>query len=173
LFWFLDRVWNNGPDATTAAGAFTAARVVNNVDSTFVSNMAAAGQDPIKYILSYVAPVTPVSPVSPVNPSNSGTSTQTSVLTGIGATALNAVNGLNSLTTGTSTAASEVAPGLTTSPSTTPAAGKTTATNNGSNLPLGAAAGAIIIAIAAALIYLGRNTITSAIKGQKSEKLGK
>lgn len=176
LFWFLDRVWNNGPDAATAAGAFTAARVVNNVDSTFVSNMAAAGQDPIAYILSYVAPVTPVTPVnpvSPVTPSNSGTSTQTNILTGIGATALNAVNGLNSLTTGTSTAASEVAPGLTTSPSTTPAAGKTTATNNGSNLPLGAAAGAIILAIAAALIYLGRNTITSAIKGQKSEKLGK
>jgi formylmethanofuran dehydrogenase subunit E-like metal-binding protein len=173
LFWFLDRVWNNGPDATTAAGAFTAARVVNNVDSTFVSNMAAAGQDPIKYILSYVAPVTPVSPVSPVNPSNSGTSTQTSVLAGIGATALNAVNGLNSLTTGTSTATSEVAPGLTTSPSTTPATGKTTATSNGSNLPLGAAAGAILIAIAAALIYLGRNTITGAIKSQKSEKLGK
>lgn len=176
LFWFLDKVWNNGPDAATAAGAFTAARVVNNVDSTFVSNMAAAGQDPIAYILSYVAPVTPVTPVnpvSPVTPSNSGTSTQTNILTGIGATALNAVNGLNSLTTGTSTAASEVAPGLTTSPSTTPAAGKTTSTNNGSNLPLGAAAGAIIIAIAAVLIYLGRNTITGAIKGQKSEKLGK
>lgn len=174
LFWHLDHVWNGGSDAGLLASVITVVKTTT-IDQAFLNELTAAGGDPIEKLLNYVyvAPVTPVNPVSPVTPSNSGTSTQTNILTGIGATALNAVNGLNSLTTGTSTAASEVAPGLTTSPSTTPAAGKTTATSNGSNLPLGAAAGAILIAIAAALIYLGRNTITGAIKGQKSEKLGK
>jgi formylmethanofuran dehydrogenase subunit E-like metal-binding protein len=169
--WFVDKVLGN-PEHISSALSVYREIPLTAADRTALTS----SNDPVSFIKNFVippTPVNPVNPVSPVTPSNSGTSTQTSVLTGIGATALNAVNGLNSLTTGTSTAASEVAPGLTTSPSTTPAAGKSTATNNGSNLPLGAAAGAIIIAIAAVLIYLGRNTITGAIKGQKSEKLGK
>jgi cobalamin biosynthesis Mg chelatase CobN len=156
LFWHLDQVWNNGPDAGVLAEVITVARTIT-IDQTFLNYLTAAGGDPIQKMLTYVEPVTPVTPTTP------GTSSTTTSGTGFAAISGALSNALNGLTTGTSTATTtattatttEIAPGL--------PLGQTSTSS--SNLPVGAILGAIFLIIAAIIVYLGRNTIIATLTG--------
>ncbi|BDZ67505.1 hypothetical protein [Methanobacterium ferruginis] len=160
LFWHLDQVWNNGPDAGLLASAITVFKTVN-IDQAFLNDLTAAGGDPIQKMLTYVEPVTPVTPVTP------GTTTQGTTGTGLAAIsgALgNAWNGLTAAasTAGTSTATNEIAPGLPLEQGSSAATG--TSTSNAS-LPLSIIIGVICLLIAGILAYLGRDTIVATLKG--------
>ncbi len=155
LFWHLDRVWNNGPDAWAVSAAITTARTITNIDANTLSYFNAAGGDPITRVLGYVAPVTPLTPLTLGSSSNAQDSSGTGLVTIV----TNALNGL-----GTSSAANnEIAPGLPLEQST--AATGTTSTGNNAGLPIGTILGAIFLVIAGILVYLGRNTIVATLRG--------
>jgi len=161
LFWHLDQVWNNGPDAGLLASAITIAKTAN-IDQAFLNDLTAAGGDPIQKMLTHVDPVTPVTPGT----TTQGTTTQGTVGTGFAAISSALGNAWNGLTTAvgtvsTSTATNEIAPGLPLEQGSSASTG----TSSNSGLPIGAILGVIFLIIAAILVYLGRNTIVATLKG--------
>lgn len=173
--WFLDKVLKNPNHLSAAFGVQREIPLTTSDRTALLSS-----NDPVSYIENFV-PSTPVTPITPSNPgkgsaTGNGLATVGGVLNSTYNNAYSALSGLTgTTTTSAATSSSEIAPGLTVS-SNTPAAPGAASTNTStgkSSIPIGVAVGAIILAIAAVLIYLGRNTITATIKGHKSEKLGK
>jgi len=163
-YWILDKVFQ---DSSYLSAMFSVVREIPLTSNT-LTELSAAGGDPVDYLLNYVVPTT-----EPTTPTTSDTSTTTTTATTTTGTALTTISGAvtstwNSLTASTPTT-SEIAPGLpleqTAATGTATSTSDSTGTGTNSNLPVGAILGAIFLIVAALLIYLGRNTILATIKG--------
>lgn len=136
-------------DSSYLTAMFNVVREIPLTSDT-LNELIAAGGDPASYILNYVIPKP--------DPTTPDTVPSGTALTTIDRAVTNA---WNDLTAGTSTTPTdEIAPGIPLEQTTTPIS--STGNNTKSNLPFGIIAGAIFLVIAAILLYLGRNIITTA-----------
>jgi cobalamin biosynthesis Mg chelatase CobN len=158
LFWHLDQVWGNGPDAGVLASVITVVKSIT-IDQTFLNYLTSAGLDSIEKMLAAGEPVTPVTP---------GSTVQGTVGNGFAAISGAWNNAFNDLTAVTSTSNNEIAPGLSLGQSSSSAAAGTSTTSASSTvagIPVGAILGGLFLILAGILLYLGRNTIVAVIKG--------
>jgi formylmethanofuran dehydrogenase subunit E-like metal-binding protein len=158
LFWHLDQVWSNGPDAGVLASVITVVKSIT-IDQTFLNYLTSAGLDSIEKMLAAGEPVTPVTP---------GSTVQGTVGNGFAAISGAWNNAFNDLTAVTSTSNNEIAPGLSLGQSSSSAAAGTSTTSASSTvagIPVGAILGGLFLILAGILLYLGRNTIVAVIKG--------
>lgn len=158
--WYLDQAFPSKPLYYTAMTAFTVARIIPVTLSDFYE-MAAAGGNPPNYIEGFVIPTPSPTPVTPGG-IGQGTSwgQQLSGFIGGFANSALAVQGMST---------ANVASGL-----PIPANAANTASTTGSASDSGVIfwiLGALMVIVAAVVLYLARDTIAAAVWG--SERLGK
>jgi formylmethanofuran dehydrogenase subunit E-like metal-binding protein len=125
-----------------------------------LNTIVAAGGDPVAFVKNFVTPVIPpVTPTTNPQPGDHGTG----ISAGIALTSDSIAQAASGITDQTA-APGEIAPGL-------PLADNPAQAPNNSGIPVVPLAGAVLIVVILVLVYLGRNSISSAIRG--SEKIGK
>lgn len=158
--WWIDNVFPGGSQIAKFNEAFDVVREIPLTQASF-NALVAAGQNPADYVKNFVILVTPPTPTpQPGGQGTGSTSGITAVIAQTSALITQTVNGATQQTT----APSEIAPGL-------PLKDNTSQTNGTSTLPVIPVVGGLILAVILVLVYLGRETAISAIKG--TERLGK
>ena len=162
--WYLDQAFPGKALYGTVQTAFSVVRTIPLTQSD-LSNMVAAGEDPADFIKNFVIPTPTPTPIpTPVIPGGNGQGNSWGQqLSGI-------IGGFaNSALVGPGTAPANIAPGLPIPTGTgTAAAGTEPASDSGIIFWI---LGAIMVAVAAIVLYLARNSIAAAVWG--SERLGK
>lgn len=124
-----------------------------------LNSLVAAGEDPVVYVMNFVAPVTPPTPTPETG--DQGTESTSGTISGISAgiaqTSASITQAVNGVTQQITTP-SEVAQGL-------PSGNNPTQTTETSGIPLVPAVGIIVLAIILVLAYIGRNNVIAAIRG--------
>lgn len=169
--WYLEKAFPGQSRYTEAVSAFSVLKEISITENE-LKTMLAAGGDPVKYIMEYVAPVTP--PTDPnTDPTNPGTDPSPDTTTDP------VVPGENNQATGNdggiiSTISAAVSPVSQSGSNNEIAAGlplQSKSASNSSNLNMVAIITLILLVVLVGGLYLGRNNIIAAFR--KSEKLGK
>ncbi|MGB9936120.1 MAG: hypothetical protein ACPK7O_00225 [Methanobacterium sp.] len=164
--WWIEQAFPGKAQESQLNNAFYVVKNIPLTQATF-NALVASGQNPAVYVNSYVAPVNPpVDPTPGPQPGNQGTGTRivSGISTGIAMASASIAQSASGITEQTA-APAEIAPGLPLGDA------NPTQTSNTSGIPVVPAVSAILLAIILVLVYLGRDSITSAIRG--SEKFGK
>ncbi|WP_414469799.1 hypothetical protein [Methanobacterium sp. ACI-7] len=163
--WYLEKGFPGTEAYNKVLSAYSIRKEIQIAQSDLTA-MTAVRANPVSYVLNYVAPVKPVDPTPGPQPCNQGTGKGmvSGISTGIAMASASIAQAANGITEQTA-APAEIAPGL-------PLGDANPAqTTNTSGIPVVPVASAILIAAILVLVYLGRDSITSAIRG--SEKFGK
>jgi len=165
--WYLDKAFPGKALYSTVQTAFTVVRTIPLTQSD-LSNMVAAGGDPADFIKNFVIPTpTPTPTPTPVTPGGNGQGSSW------GQQVSGFIAGFtsNSALQSQGTSEANIAPGLPiTAASATTTVASTEPTSSDSGLVFWIL-GALMVAVAAIILYLARNTIADAVWG--SERLGK
>jgi len=166
--WYLEEGFPGMEDYGTVLSAYSIGTKSDGTTPALITitkqdfnELVAAGEDPVAYIKNFVAPVTPPTPTP--QPGGQGTGITSGITDGIAQTSALLTQAVNGAAQETTTP-SEVAPGL-------PLGDTSSQTSGTSDFPVIPAAGILLLVIILILVYLGRETVVSAIKG--SERLGK
>lgn len=170
--WYLLEGFPGTNQYSTVLSAYSIRREVP-VTESYLNTILAAGGDPAKSILDYVAPVTPPTPepetpVVPATPEPQPGNHGTGIISGVS-------DGIAQISTSITQAAAELTQQITPAAQTTP--GLPLGDNNPaqspetSGWPVVPVVIAVLIAAVLGLVYVGRNSVISAIKG--FEKAGK
>lgn len=153
--WYLQHGFPGTDQYSTVLSAYSIRREIPITQSN-LNAMLAAGGDPAGYVLNFVVPVNP--PVNPTpQPGDQGTGTG---IAQISAFITQATSGITEQTA----APGEIAPGL-------PLGDNPAQASSTSGIPVLPLTGAILLVAILIIVYLGRDSITSAIKS--SERFGK
>jgi hypothetical protein len=156
--WWIEKAFPGGAREVQLNTAFTVVRDIPLTQASF-NALIAAGENPAVFVKNFVVPVTPpVTPI-PIHQGDQGLG----ISDGIAQVSASITGATNELAQQTA-APAEIAPGL-------PLGDNPTQAPNTSGIPVVPVVGVILLAAILVLVYIGRNSVVSAIRG--SEKFGK
>jgi formylmethanofuran dehydrogenase subunit E-like metal-binding protein len=153
--WWIEKAFPGGSREVQLNTAFTVVRDIPLTQASF-NALVAAGENPAVFVKNFIVPVTPI-PIS--KPGDHGLG----ISDGIAQASASITQAANELAQQTAVPA-EIAPGL-------PLGDNPTQAHNTSGIPVVPVVAVILLAAILVLVYIGRNSVVSAIRG--SERFGK